>query len=76
MTALDIITKAERAACVCETDVYWCRVCKRATCHFGEHSTSQLLKAASEQGWAEIDPKALKVATTLDAWKESTWMVR
>lgn len=41
---LDLLKQAQEAACGCTDDQDWCRICGRATCHWGEHSDAQLLE--------------------------------
>lgn len=78
MTAtIEIIQAAEQSACGCEGDhIAWCFVCRRPTCHAGEHSAVQLLRFAEELGMEVLDQDALRVATTLDSWREGTWLLR
>jgi len=38
------LSAAENAACGCGPDEDWCALCKRATCHLGEHDEAQLLE--------------------------------
>ena len=80
MIALEIARKAEEAACGCEgVEIAWCDICSRNTCHWGEHSASQLLSYARglrSLPTDTVDATALAVARTLDAWHDNTWRVR
>lgn len=76
MKTIKIIGKAETKACGCDEHSDWCAVCGRVTCHFGEHSTTQLLAYAERAGVAKVDPKALRNAEIAEKWFEAGWMRR